>query len=78
MPRGTNSRRLGVLDSPTSPIRMDHKGTKGNESDLEQSLLIHKFYKGTKKNKSDLERSLSIHEFYRDTYYVFKYEDSLT
>src|SRR5438874_11354980 len=38
MPRGTNSRRLGVLDSPTSPNGMDHEGTKGNESDPERSL----------------------------------------
>ena len=55
MPRGTNSRRLGVLDSPTLLIRIDYKGIKGNESDPERSLLIYKFYKGTKKNESDLE-----------------------
>ena len=47
MPRGTNSRRLGVLDSPTSPIRMDHEERKGTKSDPERSLSTHEFYRDT-------------------------------
>ena len=62
MPRGTNSRRLGVLDSPLSPITLDQKWEQDNISreDHEERMIQ------------------TIHEFYRDAYYVFKHEDSLT
>src|SRR2546423_1327155 len=65
MPRGTNSRRLGVLDSPISPINDGSVGS-GNEP-RDPGRII-----------QDHARSSMIHEFYRDTHYIFKHEDSLT
>jgi len=65
MPRGTNSRRLGVLDSPILPINDGSLGSWNEPHDPGRII-------------QDRARSSMIHEFYRDTYYIFKHEDSLT